>query len=118
MVVLSAAFASSPSEEPGERFDLILDTAADITMIPRNIMELEEPCIRGDSVTVSFMGNEKGGRTYKGMLHLFSGDDLFGKFYTKEGFVPVDTDYGLLGMDIIPELVIVLNFPTATILRR
>lgn len=118
VVVLSGAFSISPRADPGKRFELILDTGADITMLPRNILDLHEPCIRGDKVTISFIGNCKGERTYKGTLHLFSGDELFGEFCTEDGFVPVDTDYGFLGMDIIRELVIVLNFPTATILRR
>ena len=117
-VALTAAFSSSPNGKPGKRFKMVLDTGADMTLIPQHILDLESPCIRGERFDLAYQEKTKSVKSYMGYLSIFSGNTLFDRFYSGEGFLPTQWEYGLIGVDIIRDLIIILDFPNATILRK
>ena len=118
VVILRAAFASSPSEAYGKKFPMVLDTGADLSLLPQFILDLHYPCLRGDELTIECTTGNVIQRTYMGKLYLFTGHKVFHSVMPQEGFLATDREYGLLGMDVIRDLVIILDFPNCTILRR
>ncbi len=117
-IILTAAFSSSPNGKPGKRFKMVLDTGADMTLIPQHILDLQSPCIRGERFDLAYQEKTTTDKSYMGYLSVFSGFAIFDRFYSGEGFLPSQWEYGLIGMDIIRDLVIILDFPNATILKK